>query len=65
MKKNDSVGALGQELQYPNPMFWDRQVRANSADPDPNAPESQIRVYNVCHSFCSFWTHKCMLKLYW
>ena len=29
---------------------------ANSVDPDQTAP-SLIRVYTVCHSICTFWTH--------
>ena len=38
------------------PMFSDRQVWANSADPDQTAP-SLIRVYTVCNSLCIFWMH--------
>ena len=41
-------------FQYRNdPKFSDRQVLANSVDPD----QSLIRVYTVCHSIYSFWTH--------
>ena len=38
------------------PKFSDRQVWANSADPDQTAP-SLIRVYTVCNSLCIFWMH--------
>ena len=37
--------------------FSDRQVWANSADPDQTAPSSLIRVYTVCNSGCVFWMH--------
>ena len=40
------------------PKFSDRQVWANSADPDQTAPRSSlIRVYTVCNSLCIFWMH--------
>ena len=40
------------------PKFSDRQVWANSADPDQTAPKgSLIRVYTVCNSLCIFWMH--------
>ena len=39
-----------------DPKFSDRQVWANSADPDQTAP-SLTRVYTVCHCICTFWTH--------
>ena len=41
------------------PKFSDRQVWANSADPDLTAPRrsSLIRVYTVCNSGCTFWMH--------
>ena len=49
-------------LQYRNvPKFSDRQVWANSADPDQTAP-LLIRVYTVCHSIHIFWTHYCTVK---
>ena len=41
--------------------FSDRQVWANSADPDQTAP-SLIRVYTVCNSFCIFWMHYSTVK---
>ena len=37
-----------------DPKLADRQVRANSVDPDQTAP--RVRVYTVCHSVCIFWT---------
>ena len=40
--------------------FSDRQVRANSADPDQR--NSLIRVYTVCHSVCTVWTHYSMVE---
>ena len=42
------------------PKFSDRQVWANSVDPDQTAPSSLIRVYTVCHSVCIVWTHYSM-----
>ena len=42
--------------------FSDRQVWANSADPDQTAPRSLIRVYTVCHSVCIVWTHYSMVE---
>ena len=47
-----------------DPKFSDRQVLANSADPDQTAPSSLIRVYTVCHSVCIFWTHFSVVKWY-
>ena len=45
------------------PKFSDRQAWANSVNPDQTAPRSSlIRVYNVCHSICIFWTHYSMVK---
>ena len=45
------------KISYRNvPKFSDRQVWANSADPDKTAP-SLIRVYTVCNSLCIFWMH--------
>ena len=42
-------------LTYHNfPKFSDRQVWAKGVDPDES---SLIRVYTVCHSICTFWTH--------
>ena len=50
-------------MKYRNfPKFSDRQVWANSADPDQTAPRSSlIRVYTVCHSVCIVWTHYSMV----
>ena len=42
--------------------FSDRQVWANSADPDQTAPSSLIRVYTICHSVCTVWTHYSMVE---
>ena len=36
-----------------DPKCLDRQVRANSVDPDQTDP--LLRVYTVCHSDCIFW----------
>ena len=37
------------------PKFSDRQVGANSADPDQTAPwSSLVRVYTICNSLCIF-----------
>ena len=45
------------KIGYRNvPKFSDRQVWANSADPDKTAP-SLIRVYTVCNFLCIFWMH--------
>ena len=44
------------------PKFSDRQVWANSADPDQTAPRGAIRVYTVCHSVCIVWTHYSMVE---
>ena len=44
-----------------DPKFSDRQVWANSADPDQTR-SSRIRVYTVCHSVCISWTHYCPVK---
>ena len=44
-----------------DPKFSDRQVSANSADPDQTAP-SLIRVYTVCNSGCIFWVHYSSVK---
>ena len=44
--------------------FSDRQVLANSADPDQTALSSLIRVYTVCHSACIFWNHYSVIKWY-
>ena len=41
-----------------NHKFSDRQVLANSVDPDQR---SLIRVYTVCHSSYTFWTHYSMV----
>ena len=42
--------------------FW-THVWANSVDPDQTARRSSlIRVYAVCHSFCTFWTHLYIIK---
>ena len=49
------------KLHYRNvPKFSDRQVCANSADPD----QTLIRVYTVCHSVCIVWTHYSMVELH-
>ena len=46
-----------------DPKFSDRYVWANSADPDQTAPRSSlIRVYTVCHSVCTVWTHYSMIE---
>ena len=42
------------------PKFSDRQVWANSADPDQTAP--LIRIYTVCHSVSIVWTHYSMVE---
>ena len=42
------------------PMFSDRQVWANSADPDQTAP--LIRVYSVCNSLSIFCMYHSMVK---
>ena len=40
------------------PKFSDRQVWANSVDPDQTAPRSSlIRVFTVCYSVYVFWTN--------
>ena len=45
------------------PKFSDRQVWANSADPDQTAPRSSlIRIYTVCHSVCIVWTRYSMVE---
>ena len=50
------------------PKFSDRQVWANSADPDQTAPRgavsrsSLIWVCTVCHSVCIVWTHYSMVE---
>ena len=50
---------IADEYIYRNfPKFSDRQVWANSADPDQTAP-SLIRVYTVCRSVC---THYSMVE---
>ena len=58
-----------------DPKFSDRQVYANSADPDQTAPRGavwpgseeqsdlgQIRVYTVCNTICIFWMHYSTVK---
>ena len=49
-----------------DPKYLDRQIWANSADPDQTAPRrvssSLIRVYTVCHSLCIIWMHYSKLK---
>ena len=48
-------------MQYRNdPKFSDRYAWANSADPDQRS--SLIRVYTVCHSVCTVWTHYSMVE---
>ena len=48
---------LAHRTQYRNfPKFSDRQVWANSADPD------HTRVYTVCHSTCIIWTRYSMVE---
>ena len=42
------------------PKFSDRQVWANSVDPDQTP--SLIRVYTVCHSVCIFWARYSMVE---
>ena len=44
-----------------DPKFSDRYIWANSADPDQTA-SSLIRVYTVCHSVCTVWTHYSMVE---
>ena len=41
--------------------FLDRQDWANSVNPGQTTPDL-IKVYTVCHSFCSFWTCLSMVK---
>ena len=43
------------------PKFSDRQVCANSVDPDQRS--SLIRIYTICHSIYIFWMHYSMVKL--
>ena len=43
-----------------NPKYWDRQTRANIVDPDQM--RHLIRVYTVCHSSSSFYTHQQVVK---
>ena len=53
------------KFRYRNiPKFSDRQVWANSVDPDQTAPRSLIRVYTVCNSLCIFWMHYSTEKSY-
>ena len=50
-------------VRYHNfPKFSDRQVWANSADPDQTA---LIRVYTVCHSVCIIWTQSHIVQIEW
>ena len=45
-----------QPVTYLNdPKFLDRQIWANSVDPDQEG-------FTVCHSVCTFWTHSSMVK---
>ena len=39
------------------PKYSDRQVWANSVDPDQTAPRGLIRIYTVCHFVSIFWTN--------
>ena len=41
-------------LYHNDPKFLDKQVLANSADPDQRS--SLIRVFTVCYSICIFLT---------
>ena len=48
--------------------FSDQQILANSVDPDETAPQEQsdIRVYTVCHSVCTFWINYSFCKtIFW
>ena len=59
-RKNMEVNS---DKNYHNvPKFSDRQVWANSADPDQTVPRGLIRVYTVCNSLCIFWMHYCKEK---
>ena len=57
---HESFSAVFQSYRN-DPKFSNRQVRANSADPDQTAP-SLIRVYIVCNSGCIFWVHYSLVK---
>ena len=47
-------------MSYRNvPQFSDRQVWANSVDPDQTTP---LGIYTVCQSVCIFWTHYSTVK---
>ena len=37
-----------------DPKYSNRQIWANSVDPDQTATPGSLRVYTVCHSFCNF-----------
>ena len=54
---------ISSNIRYRNdPKFSDRQVWANSADPDQTAPSKLIRANTVCNSGCIFWVHYSSVK---
>ena len=67
--KNQDIAKVSifKQMHHNDPKFSDRQVWANSVDPDQTGPlllrSSLIRVYTVCHSVYKFWTYFSMVKL--
>ena len=61
-KETRYTGRKSRIIYHNFPKFSDRQVWANSADPDQTAPSSLISVYTVCHSVCIVWTQYSMVE---
>ena len=56
----DKSGKQEKNKYHNDPKFLDRQVSANSADPDQTAPLN--RVYTVCHTVCIFLSHYSLVE---